>query len=259
MSGPPAASSFTFEPVMLAGVAIAAGAYARAALRMPVPAWRAAVFALGLLLVAASTNSPLETVAQHYLLLAHLLQNAMIADWAPPLLIIGITPSMREGLAARGGRPFAALTQPAVALPVWLAGWYGVHLRAFYQYALEHPWALVAEHLLLVGIGFAFWWPVLARTGRTLAASLILYLLAAFVAASFLGLAFTFISHPFYPFYAAAPRLWGLSPSEDQNLGGVIMNGEQSIVFLAAIGYVLVSVLDREQGRADEPVEPAHR
>jgi putative membrane protein len=259
VSGPPAASSFTFEPVLLAGVAVAAAAYARAARRTPVPAWRAAVFGLGLLLVAASTNSPLETIAQHYLLLAHLLQNAIIADWAPPLLIIGMTPIMREALAARSGRPFAALTQPAVALPVWLAGWYGVHLRAFYQYALEHPWALVVEHLLLIGIGFAFWWPVLARTVRTLAASLILYLLAAFVAASFLGLAFTFISHPFYPFYTHAPRLWGLSPGEDQNLGGVVMNGEQSIVFLAAIAYVLVSVLDREQAQAEQPVEQARR
>ncbi len=259
MSGAPAASSFTFEPVMLVGVAAAAVAYARAARGMGVAGWRAAVFGLGLLLVAAPTNSPLETIAEHYLLLAHLLQNAMIADWAPPLLIIGMPPAMRAAVSASGGRPFAALTQPAVALPVWLAGWYGVHLRVVYQYALEHPWALTAEHLVLVGIGLVFWWPVLARTAATVAASLILYLLAAFVGASFLGLAFTFISHPFYPFYAHAPRLWGLSPSEDQNLGGVIMNAEQSLVFLAAIGYVLVRVLDREHAGTDRPAGHAHR
>jgi cytochrome c oxidase assembly factor CtaG len=259
VSGVPAASSFTLEPVMLAAAAMAAAAYVRAARRTPVPGWRAGMFGLGLLLVVAPTNSPLETIAEHYLLLAHLLQNAMIADWAPPLLIIGTPPAMRSALAARCGRPFAALTQPAVALPVWLAGWYGVHLRAVYQYALENPWALTVEHLVLVSIGLVFWWPVLARTAGTLAASLILYLLAAFVGASFLGLAFTFISHPFYPFYVEAPRLWGLSPTEDQNLGGVIMNGEQSAVFLAAIGYMLVSVLDREQADADRDVSRASR
>ncbi len=223
--------------------------YARSARRTPVPAWRAALFGLGLVCVVAPLNSPLETLAEHYLLLAHLLQNAIIADWAPPLLIIGMTPAMRAAVAARGGRPFAAVTQPAVALPLWLVGWYGVHVDAFYEAALRHPWALNVEHALLIAIGLAFWWPVLARTTRTVPASLILYLLAAFVAASFLGLAYTFVSRPFYGFYVHAPRVWGLGPAEDQNLGGVIMNGEQSIVFLAAIGYVLVALLDREDER----------
>jgi cytochrome c oxidase assembly factor CtaG len=250
---PPPASSFTFEPVYLAATAAAAALYVRAARREPPSAWRAAVFALGLALVAVPLNSPLETVAEHYLLLAHLLQNAMIADWAPPLLIIGLSQAMRAGVARVGGRPMAGLTQPVVALPIWLAGWYGVHLAPFYEYALRHPWALNVEHAVLIAIGLVFWWPVLARTGQAIPASLILYLLAAFVAASFLGLAFTFITHPFYTFYQQAPRLWGLSPSEDQNLGGVVMNAEQSIVFLAAIAYVVVALLDREHARAEEP------
>ncbi|MGN6377618.1 MAG: cytochrome c oxidase assembly protein [Gaiellales bacterium] len=248
---PPPASSFTFEPLILVLVAAAGVAYVREARRTHVPAWRGAIFMIGLALVAVPLNSPLETIAEHYLLLVHLLQNAMIADWAPPLLIIGLTPAMREAIARRGGRPMAAVTQPMVALPLWLAVWYGVHLDTFYDYALRHPWALTVEHLLLVTVGLIFWWPVIARTRRTMAASLILYLLAAFVGASFLGLAFTFVTHPFYSFYAQAPRLWGIGPSEDQNLGGVIMNAEQSVVFLAAIAYVLVAVLDREQEHAE--------
>ena len=58
---------------------------------------------VGLALVAGALNSPLETIAAQYLLLAHLLQNVMISDWAPPLLIIGLTPAMRVALARRGG------------------------------------------------------------------------------------------------------------------------------------------------------------
>jgi cytochrome c oxidase assembly factor CtaG len=246
----PPAGSFTFEPLFLVLAAGAAALYARAARRTRIPAWRVALFVLGLACIVAPLNSPLETLAEHYLLLAHLLQNAMIADWAPPLLILGLTPAMRAAVARRGGRPFAAVTQPGVALPLWLTGWYGVHLDVFYEAALRHPWALNVEHALLIGIGLAFWWPVLARTRRTVPASLILYLLAAFVAASFLGLAFTFITHPFYAFYVQAPRIWGLGPAEDQNLGGVVMNAEQSLVFLAAIAYVLVALLDREDERA---------
>jgi hypothetical protein len=63
------------------------------------------------------------------------------------------------------------------------------------------------------------------------------YLAAAFIGSSFLGLAYIFSSRPFYAFYEHAPRLWGLSPIADQNLGGILMNGEQTLVFLLAIGW----------------------
>ena len=72
------------------------------------------------------------------------------------------------------------------------------------------------------------------------------YLAAAFIGSSFLGLAYIFSSSPFYSFYEHAPRLWGLSPTRDQNLGGILMNGEQTLVFLLAIGYFIVRLLDEE-------------
>jgi hypothetical protein len=43
------------------------------------------------------------------------------------------------------------------------------------------------------------------------------------------------------------PRLWGLSPARDQNLGGIVMNGEQTLVFLVAIGYYIWRLLAEEQ------------
>ena len=66
----------------------------------------------------------------------HLLQNALIADWGPPLVILGLTPSMRRRLAGAGGRPLDWAHEAAVALPLWLAVWYGVHVPAFYDWAL---------------------------------------------------------------------------------------------------------------------------
>ena len=76
---------------------------------------------------------------------------------------------------------------------------------------------------------------------------LVPYLLVAFVVSSFLGLGFTFIPHPFYPYYIHTPRLLGISPTEDQNLGGIAMTAEQSLVFLTAIAYTLLLLADREQ------------
>jgi len=90
--------AFGFEPLFLALAVAAAVVYWRAARREPPSRWRVVAFAAGLLLIAASLNSPLENLAAHYLLLMHLLQNALIADWGPPLLILGLSPGMRAAL-----------------------------------------------------------------------------------------------------------------------------------------------------------------
>lgn len=244
----PSASSFTFEPLFLALCVVAAVPYALAARRERPPWWRIALFALGLALIVGALNSPLETIAVHYLLLVHLLQNVMIADWAPPLLILGLTPAMRGAVARRGGVALAWVTQPKVALPVWLVGWYGIHLAVFYDFALRNTWALNIEHALLIAIGLLFWWPVLADEPHAVSVPVkIGYLGAAFVGSAFLGLGLTFSDAPFYDFYEAAPRLWGLSPSQDQNFGGILMNAEQAAVFLAAILYYVLKLIPEEE------------
>ncbi len=236
--------SFSFEPLFLALALAAAALYARA---RPAPWWRIVLFGLGLALVAVPVNSPLETIAIRRLLAIHLLQNVMIADWAPPLLVLGLTPGMRRSVAGTLGRPFAVLTRPRVALPVWLLGWYGVHASFFYDYALRHHWALNVEHGILLAVGTLFWWPVFAREPHGLSTPVtIAYLAAAFAASAFLGLAFIFSTSPFYSYYRHAPRLWGLSPTKDQNLGGLLMNAEQTAVFLAALAYFLMRLLSEE-------------
>ena len=237
----PPAWSFSFEPIFLAVPAAAAIAYARAWPAWRGPGWKPVAFGSGLAIIAATLNSPLETVATHYLLIAHLLQNALIADWAPPLILIGLSDGMREALRRRGGRLLETITRPAFALPGWLATWYGVHAGGIYDYALRHPWALNLEHGVLVLAGLCFWWPVI--TQRLSPAPMLGYLATAFVGATFLGLALTFISTPFYTFYVEAPRLWGIGVVRDQNLAGALMNGEQSIVFVSAIAWVFFRLL----------------
>ncbi|MDX6471834.1 MAG: hypothetical protein QOK22_650, partial [Gaiellaceae bacterium] len=86
------ATDFSFEWLYLGLALAAAGVYARSA-RSDRPArWRTVTFGTGLFLVAASLNSPLETIAAKRLLLVHLLQNALIADIAPLFILLGLTP-----------------------------------------------------------------------------------------------------------------------------------------------------------------------
>ncbi|HUK95594.1 MAG TPA: cytochrome c oxidase assembly protein [Gaiellaceae bacterium] len=246
---PPAASSFSFEPLFLVLAAAAVYGYVRLARTVERPSgWRAAVFGTGIALVAFSLNSPLETIAIHYLLVIHLLQNVMVADWAPPLLILGLTPAMRDTVAAAGGRPLAIMTRPVVALPFWLGVWYGVHLPAFYNWALRDTWPLNIEHGLLLLAGLVFWWPVFSNEpNRVPTAIRLAYLGAAYIGSAFLSLAFIFSVRVFYAFYEDAPRLWGFTATKDQNLGGILMNGEQMIVFFSALTYFLLRLLGEEE------------
>lgn len=244
-------TSFSWEPAFLVLAGAAAAGYARAARRSRPGRWRIASVAAGLFLVAVSLNSPLETIAAHYLLLAHLAQNALIADLAPPLVLLGLTPGMRTVIAHRGSRPLAALTRPQVALALWLLAWYGTHAAGFYDWALRSGWGLNLEHAILVAAGLVFWWPLLS--GRLAIAGALAYLGVAFATSAFLGLALIFSTRPFYSFYVHAPRLWGLSPSRDQNLGGILMNAEQTAVFLSAIGWYVWRLLEEEHASgADE-------
>jgi putative membrane protein len=228
---------FSWEPAFLVLAGIAAVAYAWAAHRDRPSGRRITVFVLGLFIVAASLNSPLETIASKRLLLVHLLQNALIADLAPPLILLGLTPAMRAKLNHLGLHKLRA----RYALPAWLVAWYGTHIAGFYDWALRTGWALNIEHAVLILGGLLFWWPLIS--GRLSAPPALAYLGAGFVASSFLGLAFIFASRAVYPYYKDAPRLWGLSPVRDQNLGGILMNSEQTLIFLVAIGWYISQLL----------------
>jgi cytochrome c oxidase assembly factor CtaG len=239
-------TDFGFEPLFLALAVAAVALYWRAARGDPPSAWRVAAFGSGLFLIAASLNSPLENIAAHYLLLMHLLQNALIADIAPLLVLLGLTPAMRETLERHG----AGRLRPRWILPIWLGAWYCTHIAAFYDWALRTGWGLNLEHAILIAAGLLFWWPIVS--GRLTPPAGLAYLAAAFVGSTFLGLGYIFSSRPFYAFYEHAPRLWGLSPVRDQNLGGILMNGEQTLVFLLAIGWFVVRLLDEEHAAGEE-------
>jgi putative membrane protein len=208
---------------------------------------RIASFTAGLVLIAVALLSPLEHIALTSLLSVHLLQNVILADWAPPLLVLGLSPAMVAACERR--RPVRLLTSPAFAIAYWLAAWYVLHIPAVYGYALTHRWALGVEHLVFLTAGIAFWWPVLVP-GRMAPGPKLVYLFGAFVAAAPVALALA-LTHPQYSFYVQAPRLWGISPLEDQQLGAIAMALEQAAILFAACSVVFFRLLaEDEEGDA---------
>ena len=73
------------------------------------------------------------------------------------------------------------------------------------------------------------------------------YLFAAFVLASPLGLLLALLPRPVYSFYKEAPQLWGLSDLTDQQIAGVTMAVEQAIVFFVVFAHYLARFLRTEQ------------
>ena len=176
--------------------------------------------------------TPLATIANHYLLSAHLLQNVAIAEWAPALLVLGIPPALGAFLArAPGAR---VVTFPPVALGLWLGTYIVWHLPWVYDAALEHPRSLLhLEHLCYLVAGIVLWWPVFQDAPQRLGSGgKAVYLAAAFVFASPFGLVVSLLGRPIYPFYEHAPRLWGIDALQDQRIAGVAMTVEEAVALL---------------------------
>lgn len=231
--------------VELAAVAVLVAAYAVAARRHPPSRRQLACFAGAVLVLLAVSVTPLATLALHYHLWAHLVQNVALAEWAPLLLVAAVP----AGLAASLARPRAVrfLTRPVVALPLWLGAYAAWHVPQAYDAALEQHALLHLEHLTYLVTGVLLWWSLLQERPWSLTAGAkSAYVFAAFVFASPLGLLLALLPSPLYDFYVEAPRLWGLSALADQQLAGIAMAVSEGIVFFAAFTVFFVRFLAEE-------------
>src|SRR5215467_7123386 len=96
--------------------------------------WRVASFLAAMAVLLAVSVTPVHTLGMHYLLTMHLLQNVVLAEWAPLLVVLAIPPALA---AATARSPvIRAVTHPAVALPLWLANYMLWHLPWIYDNAL---------------------------------------------------------------------------------------------------------------------------
>jgi cytochrome c oxidase assembly factor CtaG len=222
--------------------------YAGALRLFPAPRWRIAAFAGGQALILAAFLTPVETISLHYLLSAHLLQNVVLAEWAPALCVLGIPPAL-AGVIVRA-RAVRELTRPVVALPIWLVTYFVWHVPWVYDTALEHPSSVLhVEHGCYLAAGVLLWWPVLQHDPWKLSAgAAAAYVFAAFMFASPLGLLLALLPEAIYSFYEARPRLWGLSALTDQQIAGLTMAAEQALVFFAVFSTYFLRFLRSEEG-----------
>ncbi len=234
----------------LLATAVLLAAYLYGTRRERVSRARLASFWAGIALLVAVAVTPLDALSFH-LLSAHLLQNVVLAEWAPALIVFGIPAGLAAALARF--RAVRILTRPVVALTIWLLTYFVWHLPWLYDAALRHPLTLLhLEHALYFAAGCLLWWPVAQDEPHRLDdGARVLYIFAAFVLAAPLGLLLALIPSPVYDYYEQGDGLWGLSALTDQEIAGVTMAVEQAIVFFAVFSYYLARFLKAQE--ADEP------
>jgi len=241
--------SWSFDPAVLLALVVLVAGYALAVRRFPTSRARVGAFAAAVVLLLATAVTPLHALTFH-LLSAHLLQNVVLAEWTPALLVLAVAPA----LATRIGhlalvRP---LTHPLVALPLWVATYVLWHVPTVYDTALHHQATLLhLEHATYLVAGFLLWWPALQDEPHRLAPQhRAVYLFAAFLLASPVGLLLALLPDPIYDWYAGGFADWNVSALTDQRAAGVTMAGEEAAVFFSAFSYWFFRFLQTEDEEA---------
>jgi putative membrane protein len=248
-------SCWQLDPLALA--VIVAGLAAYVATRRSRSTAQAFFFGASLVLLGVALLSPVGSLAQGYLFSAHMLQHLLLVLVVPPLALMGF------GLAPAGKTP--ASHRPR--LPLLVAWGLGVgamwlwHAPTLCDAAARSVSFHRLQEASLLGMGTAFWWPVLAprASARLSPFAGMLYLFTACTACTLLGIYITFspvevcsvFAHP-VDRLGVMPLVrngWGLSAETDQQVGGLLMWVPACLVY----GVGILGLLARMYRESEEP------
>jgi putative membrane protein len=208
--------------------------------------WRHASFFAGWFSLFLALTSPIHELGEQ-LFSAHMLQHEIMILVSAPLISashpgptclwafaahgrVGIGAWVHRGEQTRIIRfvaaPLIAWLLEAIALWTW-------HIPVLYQATLKSDWIHAAQHLSFFLTAVIFWSALygVGRSAMSYGAGTF-YTFGAAVHCSALGALLTFSTVLWYPVYAETTTGWGLTPLQDQQLGGVIMWVPSAIVFI---------------------------
>jgi cytochrome c oxidase assembly factor CtaG len=246
-----------FEPLQVVPVLAVAALYAVRARSLalggrPVPGWRQVSFASGMLLILIALVSPLAALDDE-LVWVHMAQHLLLADLGALLIVLGLTgPLLQPLLATRALGWLRALSQPAVALPLWLADLYLWHVPGLYQAAISSQAVHAVEHACFVGFGIAMWMALLGPLPKPdwfgNGARLIYVIVVRFGGAA-LANVLLWAGSPLYPDYAAGEAAHGITPLADQGAAGVVMMVEQGLVTMGLFAWLFFRAAQQSDER----------
>jgi cytochrome c oxidase assembly factor CtaG/cytochrome c2 len=231
--------------------------------------WDISCFWTGWISLVIALVSPLHPLGEA-LFSAHMAQHELLMVVAAPLLVLGrpivaflwaLPLSLRRwsGRAMKATVPqhiWRTLTDPFGAWLLHAVVLWGWHIPRLFQATLTSDAIHSAQHISFLGSALLFWW-ALFRHMRY--GSAILYVFTTAVHTSLLGALLTFSPQIWYPAYAPRTAVWGFTPLEDQQLGGLIMWVPAGLTYIIA-GLWLVALWLKQSSVAAFSIDSAdHR
>lgn len=202
-----------------------------------------AAFLSGLAVLFLSLNGPLHDLSDSYLFSAHMVQHLLLTMLVTPLMIAGtpgwmLRPALRSravaAVARRITNPVFCFLAFSLTLTIW-------HLPLMYNQAMAHHNVHIVQHLCFLVASTLMWWPLMSpmpELPRLSYPKQMLYVVLLTLPMTLVSVYITYADAAMYPAYAAAPRLFGLTPVEDQQMGGLIMWIPGGLVFIAVMTIV---------------------
>ncbi len=190
---------------------------------------------LGLAVLAGAWIGPLPALAGHAFT-AHMTMHVAVVAVSAPLLAVGLA-----GTRLDPARLLPGLATPVAASVLELLVVWGWHAPLLHQAARSLPHALAWEQAMFLAAGLLVWSSAFggrperraARAGAGIAA-----LLLTSMHMTLLGALLTLAPRPLYAHHAHG--FAGLSPLEDQQIGGVVMLAFGGLSYLIG-GLVLLA------------------
>jgi putative membrane protein len=263
------------DGTLRAGLLLLAGLYLlgigplrrRHRLGPPVSRAKVATYLAGVLALFLVLDGPIHELSDTYLFSAHMVQHMVITLVAPPLLLLGLPGWLVRPIAThRYVYPVArTVTRAIPAALLFNIVFVAYHRPLYYNAVATNHDLHVASHLLFIALATIMWWPLLSPLDELPPLPYPLRMVYVFVQTIPGFLLGTFIVHSttvLYPFYEAAPRVWGITPLDDQKLGGLIMwvvGGAYLLLIFSAIFFVWAHKENAANEGADAPRRPPSR
>jgi putative membrane protein len=215
----------------------------------PLPGQRLAFYS-ALLVLFGTLNGPLHDLSDFYLFSGHMVQHLLLTLVVPPLLIAGTPAWMMRPLLRRPALYAIArrVTTTRACFAIFnlvLAFW---HLPPLYNLALAQHAVHITQHLMFIAASVLMWWPLLSpfpELPRAAYPAQMLYCFLMVIPMSIISIYIAMADTLLYPAYAAAPRILGISPMQDQQYGGLIMWVPGGIFFYAVMTVVFFKWVQR--------------
>ena len=259
--------AWTFEPGVLIPIVGSSVLYSLGVYRL----WRASqksvrksdiiYFALGWSALVLALVSPVHAWGS-VLFSAHMTQHELLMLVAAPLLVLGrpIVPFLwalprswaitlaRWSKVGLWEKTWRTISNPVVAWIIHAVVLWAWHAPVLFQATLENESIHALQHAGFLFSALLFWWAVIHGRQRALGFGLaVLYMFTTALHSGLLGALLTFANSVWYPGYAGRTAAWGLTPLEDQQIGGLIMWIPAGLVYIAA-GLALFAGWLRESG-----------